>query len=771
MTRALSVIALLAALAMGAALRAGEHSLRAGGDSPRADPSVHAAIPPEVASLLASHCVDCHEGPRAKGGFELASALAAGAMEDSPLRAVRRRLARRDMPPADEPERPSREAYRAAVAAIDAQVAPATREVPAVRRLNRDQYARSVRDVLGAESLEGLDVAAMLPRDEIGEGFDTTAATLVLPPALVEKYFDAAEAIAARAVPGESLERRQVFAAATLERRGAGGADRGFAWLATHGTLAARFTVGFAGTHRIAFAACEQAAGDAHARLEVLVDGERVAEHEVAAGPATPAEIALEREFARGGHTVAVRFLNDYWDPKFPDPARRDRNLGVGDIVVTGPLGRAADSPFEERIARIAGEGGARARLERVARVLGEELFRRPLVGSEANRLVTVAREAAGRSSGRGASTDWDTQVRTLVVVLLVDPRFLLRVERSDDGSEPRPLDGFELASRLSYFLWSSVPDEELRAAAARGELAHDDAIRAQVARMLADPRASSLAERFATQWLGIDGLEQRQFEAAIYPSTKPALLTSMRRETELLFDGVARGARPVRDLLDARTTHVDAALAAHYGLDAVPPTGFHERALPAGRGAGVLGHGSVLAATSNPTRTSPVKRGKWVLEALLDAAPPPPPPGVPQLPETAEARAGLPMRELMRIHRENPDCLSCHVRMDAIGLAFEGADADGRMRAIVDGAPVDDTTQLADGSVLRGIDGVRALVAKDDAFERSLVRHLVVYALGRGTADADDAMLDALAERLRAHGSFRVLVEDIVLSDAFRTR
>ncbi|MFZ9916142.1 MAG: DUF1588 domain-containing protein, partial [Phycisphaerales bacterium] len=190
-----------------------------------------------------------------------------------------------------------------------------------------------------------------------------------------------------------------------------------------------------------------------------------------------------------------------------------------------------------------------------------------------------------------------------------------------------------------------------------------------------------------------------------------------------------------------------------------------------AGRGAGVLGHASVLAATSNPTRTSPVKRGKWVLDALLDAAPPPPPPGVPQLPETAEARAGLPMRELMRIHRENPDCLSCHVRMDAIGLAFEGADADGRMRAVVDGAPVDDTTQLADGSVLRGIDGVRALVAHDDAFERSLARHLVVFALGRGTADADDAMLDALAERLRAHGSFRALVEDIVLSDAFRMR
>jgi hypothetical protein len=504
--------------------------------------------------------------------------------------------------------------------------------------------------------------------------------------------------------------------------------------------------------------------------MAIVVDGRAVATHEVAAERGVPARVAWEEDLAAGSHSAGVRFLNDFWDPTHPDPKRRDRNLALVSARIVGPLGPAPETAFQRRLVAVAGDGSQPIRLRRVASALGEEFFRRPITDDEAKSLAAIARGAMGKDAR------FDESLRALVTAVLVDPRFLLRVEREErvarDGAPRRTLDGFELATRLSYFLWSSAPDAALRARAADGSLVRDEqTLRAEVARMLADPRASALSERFATQWLGIDGLEAKELDRALYPSVDAALLVSMRRETELLFARVVRGELPVRALLDARSTEVDARLARHYGLAAVEGDGFAERPLDAARASGVLGHASVLVATSNPTRTSPVKRGKWVLESLLDAAPPPPPPGVPQLPETAEARRGLPMRELMRIHRENPDCAVCHVRMDAIGLAFERADADGRLRTTVDGAPVEDRSQLANGSILEGFTGLRELVGEGDRFERSLARHLFVYALGRGTADADDALLDALAAQVRESGRFADLVEGIVLTDAFRTR
>jgi hypothetical protein len=288
---------------------------------------------------------------------------------------------------------------------------------------------------------------------------------------------------------------------------------------------------------------------------------------------------------------------------------------------------------------------------------------------------------------------------------------------------------------------------------------------------MLADPRAASLAERFAVQWLGIDRLESKSLDAQAYPGVDAALVADMRRETERLFDDVVRGRRPLRALLEARTTTLSPRLAAHYGLAPAAGADAFECAIPDGRPGGILGHASILLATSNPTRTSPVKRGRWVLDALLDVPPAPPPPGVPQIPEDPLGRAGRSMRELMELHRSNPDCASCHVRMDAVGLAFERFDADGRVRSVADGLPVDDVTALPDGRVLEGVSGVEQLVAEGDAFERALARHLLVYALGRGTEDADDPLLDALAARARVHGSFAELVGDILSSDAFRRR
>jgi hypothetical protein len=280
-----------------------------------------------------------------------------------------------------------------------------------------------------------------------------------------------------------------------------------------------------------------------------------------------------------------------------------------------------------------------------VAVAFGDELFRRPLNDAERDALVRTAREASAPEKGsrdRDIEREWRDGLRVLVTALLVDPRFLLRAEKPGKSIEAtRALDGYEVASRLSFFLWSSVPDAALRRAAAAGELDSPAGVAREARRMLQDPRAASLSQRFATQWLGIDGLETRQMDPKVYPSLDAALLSSMRRETERLFDSVVRGERPVRALITARETEVDAALAGLYGMEPPAESAVAVRAIDDTRAGGVLGHASVLVATSNPTRTSPVKRGKWVLEALLDEAPPPPPPGVPQLPETKDARHG----------------------------------------------------------------------------------------------------------------------------------
>lgn len=584
--------------------------------------AVEVDLPGDVREVLEAHCVDCHRGRRSKGGAELAGPVAAGRIDEGVLRAVRRRLARRDMPPLDEPTRPADAEYAAATRAIDAVVAPARREVPAVRRLNRAQWAGAIRDVFGIERIDGRAVEALLPPDDVGEGFDTTADTLALPTLAVERFVDAAE--------------------------------------------------------------------------------------------------------------------------------------------------RVAQSVSAESLARAGGEGDVPARLAAAARAWGEALFRRGLAEPAVRSLAERASAAVGPDVG------WEPAARALATMVLVDPRFLLRIEEPAPAGG-RALSSDEVASRLAFFLWSSVPDAELRTAAVGGSLESEDGLRAQATRMLADPRAGSLARRFAVQWLAVDRLEGRFIDGARFKGVDAALRTDMRLETERLFARVVSGELPVRALIEARSTEVSPRLAAHYGFavpeDAAATGAWFACNVPPERPPGVLGHAAVLLATSNPDRTSPVKRGKWVLEAMADAAPPPPPPGVPSIPEDAKGRAGRSIRELMAMHRSNPDCASCHVRMDAIGLAFERFDPVGRLRAEADGLAVDDVTELPDGRVLEGAGAVAALVGEGHGFERSLARHLATYALGRGMADADDPWLDALAAQARARGRFEDLVHGVVTSRAFRFR
>ena len=795
------------------------------------------AAPPALAASLRTHCLYCHDGALGKGGFDVNQAIDAAAnlpgnaaggrhrytssatststganapkAAVSVLRAVRARLVRQDMPPIEEAERPSAGEYAAMIAAIDAAVPPARREVLLVRRLNRWQVANSIRDTIGslvtdastpppafAQSLRAIALAT-LPADDVGEGFDTTASTLALPPLLVEKFLVSAEAVAAAAaVLPPSQEATQDAALGSLERRGQGGQHDGVQVFATNGSLTASFTVTLPGTYRFEATCSASRAGPDVAQAAVLVDGTTVLSqawdppepNDAAAGRAprkdkapreqgasgrnappaagtastaipfervSPGTLVWQGPLEPGPHRIGVAFLNDYYNPKEPNPAARDRNLHLHGMRLIGPLEPTTPTPFQRWASDIAGKGSTTQQLRRVATALATELFRVPVEDRDGQTLARTAIDAAG-----GSKAPFDDQLRALVTAVLVDPRFLLRVEApTAAGRTVRNLTGSELASRLAVFLWASVPDRALRDAASHGELSKPGPLRAQIQRMLADPRADALAERFFTQWLGIDGLELRQFDPAIYPGLDARMLTLMQQETRDLCGRVVRGELPVRALLDSTESAGTKELRAFYeGADAPRPPG-------------IFGHGSVLAATSNPTRTSPVKRGKWVLEALLDQAPPPPPPGVPQLPEGATNTEHRSMRELMAMHRANPDCASCHVRMDAIGLAFERFDANGRTRTMVDGHAVEDTTELPGGATIDGVPGVATMVGAGTAFERSLARRLLVYALGRGTAEADDPLVAELAARLARDRSFESLVMGIAMSDAFQRR
>jgi hypothetical protein len=784
------------------------------------------------------------------------------------LRAMRARLARQDMPPASIDERPSAAEYAAMIAAIDAVVPPESREVPVVRRLNRWQIANSIRDTIGLRGDGGTGVAtrssssasgrgesgaaargatgskrpdatpdvaaratfadslraialATLPADDVGEGFDTTASTLVLPALLLEKILIAAEHVADAAVLPPSLRTEQECAPGSLERRGQVGAQGDMLVLATNGSLTGIVQVAHAGTYRLEATVSASRAGPDLAKAQLLVDGAPVPSQamearqsatppepwtgtnttEIPFDRAAPGLLVWQGTLEPGPHRVGVAFLNDYYNPKEANPKARDRNLHLHTLRVIGPLEPTTPTLFQQWAERIAAEGPTSQRLRRVATALASELFRRPVEDRDGATLARTAIEAAG-----GAKAPWDDQLRALVTAVLVDPRFLLRVEAPiAEGRSVRQLDGLELASRLSFFLWASVPDRELRDAAARGDLKRPGPLRGQIRRMLADPRAASLGERFFTQWLGIDGLAARQFDPAVYPGLDARMLTLMEQETTALCDRVVRGELPPRALLETTESFAPEELRAYYaqsssgnpigdattsvngganraanskgpavvgGVHRTDPRPAGPNAAPASpRPPGIFGHGSVLAATSNPTRTSPVKRGKWVLEALLDQAPPPPPPGVPQLPEGATNTEHRSIRELMAQHRANPDCASCHVRMDAIGLAFERFDATGRMRAEADGHAIDDTTELPGGEELHGVAGVAGLVAQGQAFERSLARRLFIYALGRGTAPADDPLISSLAARVATDRSFESLVMGIAMSDAFQQR
>jgi hypothetical protein len=700
----------------------------------------------EEESFLELHCMRCHVGRKAKGGIDVEN------LRPTDWYKMRRQLRARTMPPETE-ERPGEGEYTEALRWVEAELKRAALpEDPGrvtVRRLNRVEYENTVRDLLGVD----FDARARFPADEVGHGFDNVGDVLGLPPLLLEKYLDAAEEVARRAIVDLDPERPPAVRRTgdRLRRRGKGGGARGrvhVLWANDEAYFDHRFPRD--GDYILRARAFGYQAGPDVVRMALRLDGRRAEAFEVHATIAAPGTYETRLRVTRGRHRVGMAFLNDYYRPE----KREDRNAAVLHIEVVGPLDKQRLSAAQRWLT----PRGRDALGASVKRLL-DRAFRRPASFAEVKAILRVVDGAAPR----GAS--FEQRLRIAIAAALVSPRFLFRLE---PGAVARPLDDFELASRLSYFLWSSMPDEELFAVARTGRLSEPDVLVAQARRMLRDARATALAQNFATQWLRIRDLQERATpDPARFAGVDQELLAAMEAETVLFFDAVLREERPIHDLLDADFTFVNERLASHYGLPGVRGA---EMRRVRGRG-GVLDHASVLTATSNPTRTSPVKRGKWILEALLDAPPPAPPPGLDGLKDDGKAVDGLTLRQRFEQHRADPRCAVCHTRMDALGYGLERYDAVGRPRSTENGLPIDSSGTLPDGRAFDGPAELRAVLKADPAFPRALAKHLLAYALGRGVDDADEPALERCVKALGERPTLRRLVEEIVTLDAFRMR
>lgn len=761
--------------------------------------------------FLARHCADCHGDSKPEGDVTLSWPA-----DEADLLAQRniwetavRRVEAGEMPPQDQP-RPDAAEAASFVAGMRQRYAEADLRAPAdpgrvtMRRLNRLEYRNTIRDLVGVD----FDPTNDFPSDEIGYGFDTIGDVLTISPLLMERYLDAAEAVMERAIPTTpppvAKRRRQAKytepASPDVKRL----IVAGFRRMSTEGKgpielgpINAPFEWEPDGEYELRTKVYAAAATPQPVRLTLLVSGKEL--------PQPAAQQALDR--LSGSVPRTARILGSFvvtgtskqtaneFTVRVPPLPGRDRVL----IAIEKPATDAIDAPeatdipattvFVEGL-ELSGPLDSRpatqkrllacvatsSQEDQTREVLGRFLrraFRRRVEPGELDRHVALVDKAV--KSGR----DWHAGVQFAMQAALCSPKFLFHVESDDspDAEGVQSLDEFQLASRLSFFLWSTMPDDELLDLADRGQLSEN--LDAQVRRMLADPRAGALVTSFAMQWLQLKRIEFISPDGELFPTFNNVLRTAMLQETELFVGGVFHEDRSVLELIDADSTFVNAPLAKHYGLEdayrKAGGTGKDFRRVPTAdrtRG-GLLAQAGILTATSNPTRTSPVKRGRWVLEQLLGEPPPPPPPNVPELEENEGASATASLRERMEVHRRNAACAGCHARMDAIGFALENYDAVGAFRTKDGAFDIDADGRFPNGISFSGPAGLKdVLLAKKREFCRCLTEKMMTFALGRGLEPADRSTIERIVDRLESQDhKVSVLVAGIVTSDAFRQR
>lgn len=728
----------------------------------------------DVQPLLDRYCYSCH-GEKKKGGldFRVYRDEKTAAPDRVVFEKMLKNLEAHEMPPENKPQ-PTPAERELITSWVSSFFFPCDCDHPdpgrvTIRRLNRVEYNNTVRDLVGVNFQPADD----FPADDSGYGFDNIGDVLSLSPILLEKYLTAAEKILDSAiVTGSRIGGpKKKFEADKIEANGPGESfGNGARMLTREGDVGTPLEIAKPGEYLLRAKAFGQQAGPDPARMEFRIDGKPIRVFDVKAVESMPQVYEYRTNFEAGKIKFSAAYINNYVNPKDPDPDNRDRNLIIEYLELVGPIEQQALPETHRRI--FIAEPSPATTNEAARTIISnftQKAFRRPVTDQEIDRLMVLFKSAVK------AGDDFPNAIRTSLEAVLISPHFLFRGELQPEPNNPkltRPIDEYALASRLSYFLWSSMPDGQLFELAARSALKRN--LDAQVKRMLKDPKSSAFVENFAGQWLQLRNLKLVAPDAKQFPEFDEGLRLAMQKETELFFESILRENRSVLDFLNADYTYVNEKLARLYGLNDVKGEKFRKVLLKDPQRGGLLGQASILTLTSNPTRTSPVKRGKWVLENIVGSPPPPPPPNVPELNESKEAVLTGTLRQRMEQHRSNPGCASCHARMDPIGFGLENFNAIGQWRQKDAGLQIDPTGTLVTGESFTGPSGLRAILLKQkrDEFVRCISEKVLTYALGRGLEYYDKCAVNQIAKNLaQDHYHFSTLISEVVKSVPFQMR
>ncbi len=741
--------------------------------------------------MVSDYCASCHDADAKKGDLNLESIIAEEVTQHPEAwEKVVRRLRARQMPPAEK-KRPDESAYQAALAplekTLDAAAAahPQPGRTDTLRRLNRTEYQNAIRDLLALE----IDATALLPKDDASHGFDNGSLG-TLSPTLLDRYLAAAEKISRLAVgaarpPGGDTIRLRADLTQEEHVEGLPLGTRGGALLPYNFPQDAEYEIQI----RLARDRNEEVEG-LHGTHEVVVllDRQQVRSFTVAPPKDHQNELVdqhlkLRLPVTAGPHQLGITFVKkptdlletkrQPYDAHFNMHRHPRQSPALYQVSINGPYAAQGpgDTPSRRRIfvvkpAKPEEEEGC---AKQILSTLLRRAYRRPATDADFETPLEFFRK--GRAVG-----GFEAGIESALSAILVSPSFLFRIEQEPPDTAPHTayrLPDLELASRLSFFLWSSIPDDELLDLATRGELGKPAVLEQQARRMLADPRAHMLVSNFAGQWLYLRNLDSFAPDARLFPDFDDNLRQAFREETELFFESVLREDRSVLDLLKADYTFLNERLAKHYGIAKIYGSRFRRVPMEAsGERGGLLRQGSILAVTSYANRTSPVVRGNWVLTNLVGTPPPPPPGNAPALKDNTVS-GKLAVRARLAEHRANATCAHCHNMMDPIGLSLENFDAVGRWRLVEDGQPVDVSGGFPDGRKFAGVAGLEsALLNRPELFAGTLAEKLLTYALGRGIEPFDGpAIRKIVREAQAADYRFSSIIVGVIQSVPFTMR
>jgi hypothetical protein len=729
-----------------------------------------------VKPILKNTCSGCHNSAVMSGGVDLAPYLdASTVLSDRPSwEKILQKIQLGEMPPKGMPRPPEAQItalenfIQGQFDKADASVKPDPGRVTA-RRLNRNEYRNTIRDLLAVDFRADKD----FPTDDSGYGFDNIGDILTISPVLMEKYLNAAEAVASRAMGADPLPKKPIEAVCDLKTKTMRQLD--------FSTVEASHRVDFDGEYTVRFGFPGARGEDAKpVKMAFWMDGQLLQTIDVETKPSklvyfnpfSDAEIRVY--LPEGDHVFRAAFLNDEFVKQFTNPkdAFSDKkNKFIGSVTFVGPYPSNVEKASRKKIL-ICDVKAGQACVEKIVANLAHHAYRRPVAQKEVAGLMKFVAMA----KAQGQSTEQGIQLA--LEAMLVSPEFLFRMEQDPNPLDPHAvhrISDVELASRLSYFLWSSMPDDELLGLAETGKLKDPAVLDRQVKRMMTDAKAEAFADNFAGQWLEIRNLDSMTPDPQKFPAWNAELKEAMRTETRMFFQHVVSENRPIADFIDAKYTFLNEYLARYYGISGVKGPDFRRVELTPEQSAqrgGVLTQGSVLAVSSYPSRTSPTIRGKYVLNNILGTPPPPAPPDVPPL-DDSKVGAEVSLRKQLEEHRSNAVCASCHSRMDVLGFGLENYDAIGKWRTMDGKFPIDVGGTMPNGkSFSTGAEMRTVLMGSLPQVSRCLVEKIMTYALGRGMQAYDNRTIDQINRKLAGDGyHFQTMIYEVVRSLPFQSR